>query len=51
MNGLTVGHTFEDYHAHRGIKEFQAESVAYLAMNELEMLDEEVAQHSRGYIQ
>jgi hypothetical protein len=36
---------------HRGIMEFQAEAVAYLAMNELGQLDDETATRSRGYIQ
>jgi hypothetical protein len=49
--GHTVEHALGEYQTHRGIKEFQAESVAYLAMNELGMLDEESASHSRGYIQ
>jgi len=31
--------------------EFQAEAVAYLAMNELNQLDEHSADVSRGYIQ
>ena len=48
--GHTLPHSFEDYQAHRGIKEFQAEGVAYLVMNELDMLDEETAAHCRGYI-
>jgi len=30
--------------------EFQAEATAYLVMNELELMDEEAAAHSRGYI-
>jgi hypothetical protein len=49
--GHTVEHALEDYRTHRGIKEFQAESVAYITMNELGMLDDESATHSRGYIQ
>jgi hypothetical protein len=48
--GHTVPHQYEDYQAHRGVKEFQAEATAYLVGNELEMLDEESASHSRGYI-
>src|SRR5258708_17281842 len=48
--GHTLPHSFEDYQPHRGIKEFQAEGVAYLVMNELDMLDEETAAHCRGYI-
>jgi hypothetical protein len=49
--GHTLPHSLEDYQAHRGIKEFQAEATAYLTMNELEQLDDETAAHSRGYIQ
>jgi hypothetical protein len=49
--GHTVEHALDEYHTHRGLKEFQAESVAYLTMNELGMLDDETANHSRGYIQ
>jgi hypothetical protein len=33
--GHTLPHSYEDYATHRGIKEFQAEAVAYLCMNEL----------------
>jgi hypothetical protein len=49
--GHTLPHALDDYQTHRGIKEFQAEAVAYLAMNELEQLDDEAASASRGYIQ
>jgi hypothetical protein len=49
--GHTLPHALEDYQTHRGVKEFQAESVAYLAMHELDLLDEEQAAESRGYIQ
>ncbi len=48
--GHTLPHAFEDYQTHRGIKEFQAEGVAYLTMNELDQLDDETAAHCRGYI-
>jgi hypothetical protein len=52
---IVLGHTIparhEEYATHRGIMEFQAEAVAYLAMNELGQLDDETATHSRGYIQ
>jgi len=48
--GHTLPHQFEDYQTHRGIKEFQAEAAAYLVMNELEVMDDETASHSRGYI-
>jgi hypothetical protein len=49
--GHTLPHSYEDYATHRGIKEFQAEAVAYLAMNEVGQLDDETAETSRGYIQ
>jgi antirestriction factor ArdC-like protein len=49
--GHTLPHHFEEYQTHRGIMEFQAESVAYLAMHELDLLDEDAASESRGYIQ
>lgn len=52
---IVLGHTsvpaLEEYQAHRGVKEFQAEATAYLSMNELELLDDETASRSRGYIQ
>jgi len=55
LGHIVLGHTLparhEEYATHRGIMEFQAESVAYLAMNELGQLDDETAEHSRGYIQ
>lgn len=35
---------------HRGIREFEAEGTAYLVMNELELMDEDTASVSRGYI-
>jgi len=49
--GHTAGSAAAEYRSHRGIKEFQAESVAYLAMNELELMTPEQASSSRGYIQ
>ncbi len=48
--GHTLPHHFEEYQSHRGIMEFQAEAAAYLVMNELEVMDEETANVSRGYI-
>ncbi len=52
---IVLGHTipsrYEEYTTHRGITEFQAEAVAYLAMNELGQLDDQTASVSRGYIQ
>lgn len=49
--GHTVPHHYEEYQTHRGVLEFQAEAAAYLCMNELDLLDEEQAAESRGYIQ
>ena len=48
--GHTLPHSLAEYQTHRGLKEFEAEGTAYLAMNELELMDEETAAHSRGYI-
>ncbi len=52
---IVLGHTVEplaaDYVSHRGLYEFQAEATAYLCLNELDMLDEQTAEQSRGYIQ
>ena len=48
--GHTLPHHYEEYKAHRGILEFQAEAVSYLVMNELEVMEDETASHSRGYI-
>ena len=52
---IVLGHTAEprmqDYLAHRGVWEFQAESTAYLTLNELGELPENQAYESRGYIQ
>jgi len=51
---IVLGHTAEDqiqeYQMHRGLLEFQAESTAYLVMNELGVMDDETASISRGYI-
>lgn len=49
--GHTLPHRFEEYRTHRGIMEYQSEAIAYLCMNELGLMDEETATHSRGYIQ
>jgi hypothetical protein len=48
--GHTLPHSLDEYAAHRGMMEFQAEVTAYLVMNELELMDEDTASHSRGYI-
>jgi N-terminal domain of anti-restriction factor ArdC len=48
--GHTLPHHYEEYTSHKGVMEFQAEATAYLLMNELELMDDETASHSRGYI-
>jgi hypothetical protein len=48
--GHTMPHRHEEYQLHRGLMEFEAEATAYLVMNELELMDDETASHSRGYI-
>lgn len=48
--GHTVPEAFKEYVTHRGLKEFEAEATAYLALNELDRLDEQTAMASRGYI-
>jgi hypothetical protein len=50
---IVLGHTDKTEHTehdHRGIKEFQAEAVAYLLAHELELTDWDAAE-SRAYIQ
>ena len=49
--GHTLPETIAEYETHRGIMEFQAEATAHLTMNELGQLTDEMATHSRGYIQ
>lgn len=55
LGHIVLGHTtpemLEQYGLHRGIFEFQAEATAHLTMNELGQLTDEMATHSRGYIQ
>lgn len=55
LGHIILGHTLPGHHdeylTHRGVMEFEAEATAYLTMNELELMDEETASHSRGYIQ
>jgi antirestriction protein ArdC len=57
LGHIVLGHTaltpeaVDDYREHRGIKEFQAEATAHLALNETGNLTAEAASHSRGYIQ
>lgn len=48
--GHTVASSLGEYATHRGLMEFQAESTAYLSLNEVGRMDEETASHSRGYI-
>jgi antirestriction protein ArdC len=47
----TTPRSMQEYLTHRGVKEFQAEATAYLAMNELEVITPEAATVSRGYVQ
>ncbi len=47
---MTRGHHHDEYVLHRGLMEFEAEGMAYLIMNEFNLLDDETASHSRGYI-
>lgn len=49
--GHTLPHHYEEYETHRGIMEFQAASVALLAMREVDLLDEETEEEIRGYCQ
>ncbi len=55
LGHIVLGHTMSDslveYVQHRGVMEFQAEATAHLTMNELGQLTDEMATHSRGYIQ
>ena len=55
LGHVVLGHTtpdmLEQYEQHRGIFEFQAEAMAHLTMNELGQLTDEMATHSRCYIQ
>lgn len=55
LGHIVLGHTVpgneEEYLEHRGLFEFQAESTAYLSMNEVGQLTPETASNSRGYIQ
>ena len=53
---IQLGHTAfgqeeEEHDRHRGLKEFQAESTAYLIMNELEMTHHMDKAESRAYVQ
>ncbi|MDV7992082.1 hypothetical protein [Rhodococcus sp. IEGM 1374] len=46
----TTPEAHEDYKAHRGVKEFEAEGTAYVVMNRLDQLDSFDAEESRFYI-
>lgn len=52
---IVLGHTADDRHAeyvqHRGVFEFEAEATAFLVMKELDLLTDDEARESRGYIQ
>ena len=48
--GHTVKHHYEEYQAHRGIMEFQAESVALLCMREVDLLDDETGAEVSGSV-
>lgn len=49
--GHTTADAFEEYRQHRGVKEAQAEAVAYLTLNELDAMDDITASRSRAYCQ
>ncbi len=55
LGHIMLGHTMRDatpeIASHRGLKEFEAEGTAYLTLKELNQLDEQTAEISRGYIQ
>lgn len=55
MGHVVLKHTTDEglevYQEHRGVQEFQAESVAYLGMNELGATDQFDPSESRAYIQ
>jgi hypothetical protein len=55
MSHIVHGHTataqsMEEYAQHQGLREFEAEGSAYLALNELDLITDEIATVSRGYI-
>lgn len=51
VRGDTLPSLQDEYRQHRGRREVVAESIAYLCMHQLGVLDDETALHSRGYIQ
>ncbi len=51
VSGHTTPEKLGEYATHRGVMEFEAEGSAFLVMNELEAMDEQMASESRGYCQ
>jgi N-terminal domain of anti-restriction factor ArdC len=51
MLGHTLATSLSEYGQHRGVMEAQAELTAYLVLNELGMMTDELASHARGYSQ
>jgi hypothetical protein len=55
LGHIVLGHTTQsqqsEYRTHRGVKEFQAESTAFLTMKELDLDEHMDESESRGYIQ
>jgi hypothetical protein len=49
--GHTVTSNLSEYAQHRGVMEAQAELTSHLVLNELGMMNEELASHARGYSQ
>lgn len=50
-HGHTTAENLANYAAHRGQMEFEAEASAYVTLNTLDQLPDEVAEVSRGYVQ
>ena len=48
--GHTLDHALDNETYHRGIQEFQAEGIAYVVLKLLNVMDEQAARYSRGYI-
>src|SRR5688572_2332603 len=52
---IALGHTtpeeLAEYQLHRGHREFEAEGTAFLVVNELGQLNDDMARVSRGYVQ
>lgn len=49
--GHTAGDSLADYHAHRGLKEFEAEATAHLNLKELDASAQFDESESRAYVQ